>query len=170
VVASVGALSAEKRVTAAIEAVAATPDAFLLITGDGPLRSVIEAEATACLPGRHLTLGPVADIRTVYDASDALVLLSETEGQPGVLIEAGLCALPAVATDVGGVASVVVDHRTGMVVPAGAKPADVAVALTAALDQRDAMGASARAHCVERFSFDVVAQAFERVLAAAISA
>ena len=53
----------------------------------------------------------------MYDAADVLVLPSRTEGMPGVLIEAGMRALPVVATDVGYVRDVVVDGETGVIVP-----------------------------------------------------
>jgi glycosyltransferase involved in cell wall biosynthesis len=56
-----------------------------------------------------------------YAGADVVALTSDREGTPLALIEAAAAARPVVATDVGGVADVVADGRTGFVVP----PADI---------------------------------------------
>jgi glycosyltransferase involved in cell wall biosynthesis len=65
-----------------------------------------------------------------YRASNAFLHVSLTEGVPSVLFEAQAAGLPLVATDVGGVGTVVEHGRTGLLVP----PAD-APAAAAALDR-----------------------------------
>lgn len=167
VFASIGALAEEKRVDLAIAAVAAVPGAVLLIAGDGPQRELIAAAASQVLAGRHRLLGPVADVRPLYAAADAVVLLSNTEGQPGVAIEAGLCGVPVVATDVGGVGSVVVDGLTGRLVSARPTQAEASAALTDAAARRAELGGAARARCEARFSLSTVVARFEEVLAEA---
>ena len=59
--------------------------------------------AAAEAPGRVMFLGEVGDVIPVLHAVDAVVITSEAEGMPGVAIEAALCGLPVVATDVGAV-------------------------------------------------------------------
>jgi glycosyltransferase involved in cell wall biosynthesis len=79
---------------------------------------------------------------------------------PGVLIEAGLSALPVVATAVPGVYDIVVDEITGLVVPVD--DLDAMVRATARLVEdpvlRAHMGEGARRHCGERFTLDLVAE------------
>ena len=168
VILAIGALSPEKRVGLAIQAVAALPDGLLLIAGDGPERASIEAQAAELLPRRHRILGSVDEVGPLYDAADVVVLTSATEGQPGVAIEAGLSARPLVATDVGGVSSVVVHGQTGVLVPAEATPEDLAAALTRALAEADALGGAARARCLADFTLTVVAERFAAVLTDAV--
>ena len=88
------------------------------------------------------------------------------EGMPGVLIEGGLSGLPVVATDVPGVRSVIDDGVTGYVV--GVDDLDAMVAHLARLVSdgglRAAMGAAARARCIDHFSIGAVGALWLRVL------
>jgi len=156
VVAWVGALSPEKRPVAAVESVAAMADAWLLLAGEGALRADVAATAAQLLPGRHRLVGVLDDLSPLWAAADVVLLTSATEGMPGVLIEAALHGVPAVATDVGAVATMVDDGRTGRVVPAGATPTDMAAALRDALTHRAQWGDDARAHAAARFTWPTV--------------
>jgi glycosyltransferase involved in cell wall biosynthesis len=109
-------------------------------------------------------LGPRDDVRPVYDAADALVLPSHTEGIPGAAIEAALSGLPVVSFPVGGVPSVVVSGRTGILVDSR-NPASVAEALEIAVDRRAEWGMAGRQRCLEMFSMESVGAAWERVVA-----
>ena len=157
VVAWVGALSAEKRPLAAIDAVAAMDGGFLLLAGEGDLRSDVVVATARLLPGRHRLVGVLDDLSPLWAAADVVLLTSATEGMPGVLIEAALHGVPAVATDVGAVATMVDDGRTGRVVPAGATPADTAAALMDALAHRAQWGVAAQVHAAGRFTWPTVA-------------
>ncbi|HEX6424586.1 MAG TPA: glycosyltransferase family 4 protein [Acidimicrobiales bacterium] len=156
VVAVIGALGPEKRVGDAILAVARLPDTHLLLAGDGPDRSRLERRAADQAPGRVHFAGMLPGPTDALAAADVVALPSRTEGMPGVLIEAGLTGVAVVATDVGGVAQIVRDGVTGLLVP----PGDV-VALTAALgralSERDRLGAAARRHCLATFEIGAVA-------------
>jgi glycosyltransferase involved in cell wall biosynthesis len=165
----IGALSPEKRVASAIRAVAAVPDAHLLVVGDGPERSSLSALASASAPDRVTFAGVQPTPGPALAAADVVVLASRTEGMPGVLIEAGLAGRPCLATAVGGVPAVVDDGVTGVLVPPGDDDA-----LTRALaDLRAAdpdtlakMGADAHARCTARFAMPVVADAWAALLTA----
>jgi glycosyltransferase involved in cell wall biosynthesis len=107
------------------------------------------------LDGHLLLLGPRSDMPEVLSAMDLFVLSSHDEGMSNAILEAMAMQKPVVATDVGGTCEVVQPGRTGLLVP----PKDVmALAqaitqiLTAPGDTVAAMGASARAVAVERFS------------------
>lgn len=84
---------------------------------------------------------------------------------PGVLIEAGLSGLPAVATRVPGAAEVLRDGLTGLIVDGSI--ASMAAAVGELLDRPDrraAMGRSARSRCETEFSLDMMAQKWRAVL------
>ncbi|MEX0666255.1 MAG: glycosyltransferase family 4 protein [Acidimicrobiia bacterium] len=160
-----GALSPEKNVRLAIEAVASIPGLHLLVVGDGPERSAAEAEASRVAPDRVHVAGPTDQPELALAAADVVVLTSHTEGLPGALIEAGLCGLPVVTTDVGFVREIVADTMTGYVVPPGDR-AGFADALERALRAPSALGSAARRRCLERFSIDRVADAWDDLISA----
>jgi glycosyltransferase involved in cell wall biosynthesis len=168
VLASVGSLSPEKRVDRAIEVAAQLDDVILLVAGDGPHRPQLMTRADALLPGRVRFLGNVEEPSKVYAAADALLLTSDTEGLPGVIIEAALCGRPAIATRVGGVPDAVVDGRTGATADIDDLPGLVRAARLV-LDDSAALGAAARDHCLERYDIDVVAQLWAALLRRVVS-
>lgn len=162
VVVVLGALTEEKRVDVALRAWSQMMGT-LLVAGDGPERESLKQLASQVAPGRTRFLGQVTDTRTLLAAADALLLTSDSEGAPGVLIEAGLTGLPVVATDVGFVRDIVNDGVTGVVVPPDA-PAATRAALRSVLRDRAGMGERARAHCAEKFDMLEVATAWESLL------
>jgi glycosyltransferase involved in cell wall biosynthesis len=169
VIAFVGALTEGKRPDRYIEAVAALRARGLefrsILIGDGALRSRIEAPAAAA--GIEL-LGSRDDVAELLGQADLMVFPSrpQGEGMPGVLIEAGLSALPVVATDVPGVRSVIVDGTTGWIV--GPEDFDGMVARLAQLvegvELRRTMGEAARVRCTEEFSIGAVGALWLRML------
>ena len=163
VVLYLGALSWEKRPADAIRAVASIPDVRLIVAGNGPLRGELEELAADLAPGRVDFTGVVADPATVLYASDALICTSATEGMAGCLLEAGLCGMPAVATDVGSASEVIVDGVTGRVVPVEA-PEIAGAALADVLAHAEEMGEAARDRTAERYSFDRVLGAWADLL------
>jgi glycosyltransferase involved in cell wall biosynthesis len=163
VVAYIGSLTPEKDVGAAIGALARLPDAELVVAGDGPERAALEARAADRAPGRVRFVGVIPGPEPALAAADVVVLSSRTEGVPGVLIEAGLSGRPVVATAVGGVAEVVEDGVTGVLVAPG-DVAGLAAGLERAVAERDAMGEAARRRCLERFEIGVVARPWADLL------
>ena len=119
VVASVGGLIARKGHDVAIRAIAQTPEATLLIVGEGKDRKRLEATARAAgVAGRVRFLGAVAHeaLPDIYNAADALMLASTREGWPNVLLEAMACGTPVIATSVGGCGEVVRSRDAGRIV------------------------------------------------------
>ncbi|WP_405362573.1 glycosyltransferase family 4 protein [Kitasatospora sp. NBC_00085] len=162
-VAWIGAIAPEKRLDLALDALdrlpdVRLPDVRLAVAGDGPQRAALEQHPAAA---RAHFLGTLADPGPLYRAADALLLTSDSEGVPGVLIEAGLAGLPAVATDVGWVRSVVRDGVTGALVAPG-DPLALAEALAKVLaGDRAALGAAARAHTLAQNELGVVTDAWQ---------
>jgi glycosyltransferase involved in cell wall biosynthesis len=64
--------------------------------------------------------GHVSDVEGIWEQNHMLVLPSRNEGLPLALVEAMLCARPAVVTDVGGNSELCVDGETGFVAAAPA--------------------------------------------------
>jgi glycosyltransferase involved in cell wall biosynthesis len=93
-------------------------DFHLVLVGDGPLRSEVEARARA-LGGRVTFLGERADVAEILANAQILVLATKWEGLPLCILEGMRGGLPVVASDVGGVAEAVSDGETGFLVPIG---------------------------------------------------
>jgi glycosyltransferase involved in cell wall biosynthesis len=90
---------------------ASTPTSSL--AGDGPLRRALHDEAAAAGLAAYVhELGMREDVEEVLGGLDTLIMTSDAEGIPGVLIEAQMTGLPVVSFAVGGIASVVDDGRT----------------------------------------------------------
>jgi len=168
----VGYLVEQKAPTKAIEVLAAVRgagvDAHLVVAGDGPLRPAMEERAAiAGVSDSVSLLGHRDDVERLLGALDVLVLTSDDEGVPGVLIEAALAACPVVTFPVGDVAEVVDDGVTGVVLGAPS----VAAMATAVLDllrtppSRRSMAAAA-ARATERHAMESVARRYDEVLQA----
>lgn len=129
------------------DAVRRVPDVHLAVLGGGELEDDLRRRVDALgLASRVHFVGWWHDMPAALADIDLAVLSSRNEGTPVALIEAAACGVGAVATDVGGVRTVVEDDVTGLVVPAG-DPVAFADAMSALLGddaRRAAMGAAAR--------------------------
>jgi glycosyltransferase involved in cell wall biosynthesis len=125
----VGHLKPGKGHRSAIEALRSLPNCVLDVVGDGPLRRALEQHAAALgVSDRVRFLGsvPHAQLPERYRSADALILASEREGMPNVLLEALACGTPAVATRVGGVPEIMTDPVAGVLLGSAATPSLVA--------------------------------------------
>jgi len=116
----VGHLIDQKRPDRALDTLAAIhtlgEPAHLVVAGDGPLRAqfVRDVDARGLTAFVHV-LGHRLDIPQILGAVDVLLLTSDTEGLPGVLIEAQMAGCAIVTVPVGGVRALVDDGETGVV-------------------------------------------------------
>ncbi len=140
----VGRLSEEKGIRELAEATAGLP---LRVVGDGPLRALLPQTAGFVSP---------PEVGSYYDRAAVVVVPSRREGYGAVAREAMAHGRAIVATSVGGLADVVEDDVTGLLVP----PRDP-VALRAALERlladatlRDRLGQAARARVMSDLSWD----------------
>ncbi len=118
----VGRLDGPKNPGLMIEAfahVSMTIDVSLTVVGDGHLRDQLEQRCKALgLERRVSFLGYLPEPYVEIGSADLLVLSSEREGLPSVLIEALLCGLRVVSTDCGeGIHDILLDDRYGTIVP-----------------------------------------------------
>jgi glycosyltransferase involved in cell wall biosynthesis len=105
-----------------------------LLAGEGPLEPDLRAQcATLGLTDRVRFLGHRRDVPELFEASDIVVLPSLYEGLPLVAIEALGANRPLVATDVDGTPEVVINEKTGLLVPP-ANPVALAAAIERLLD------------------------------------
>ncbi|MBA3341756.1 MAG: glycosyltransferase family 4 protein [Gemmatimonadaceae bacterium] len=166
-----------KRVSALIRAFAPLmvrhPDADLLIVGEGPDGERLRQLGAELAPGRVRFLGwrsGIEVLTALYNAAECLLLPSRREGFPTVVGEAMACGTPVLASQVGGVAELVVEGETGWLVPAGDDNA-LASRLSFVLDHRDAVAAMrprARSMAETRVSREMVAQALAQCFASVL--
>ena len=141
------------------------PDLVVLIVGDGELRRELEAKAAALqLCGHVRFLGWRRDLATIYAATDVFALTSRNEGTPVALIEAMASGVPGVATNVGGVPTVIADEALGVLVALDDDAGFVA-GVTRFLDpaSRSAAAGRARAHVLARFDKGRLVRDIERL-------
>jgi glycosyltransferase involved in cell wall biosynthesis len=134
VIAAIGRLSTEKRFDLYLETCALLAERipharFLLVGGGKQEANLRELAATLNLGERFLFTGLTRDMKSIYAATDLLMLTSDTEGTPHVLLEAMGSNLPVVATAVGGIPEFIRDGEEGLLVPKGDKEALAQAAL-----------------------------------------
>jgi glycosyltransferase involved in cell wall biosynthesis len=136
----------------------------VVLVGDGPARPQLERLAAELGVGDRLVItGWRDDARSYLETLDLFVLPSHFEGFPLSAVEAMLAGRPVVATDVGGVAELVVHGATGLLVPRG-DPEALSRSIRTLLDdpeRRQRMGAEGRALARERYSPGAMAHRFE---------
>ncbi len=172
----IGSFGPDKRWDVFLEAAAIVaarkPEIHILCVGDGPLRSPAEEQSRKlALQGKVHFLGNRSDVPDLMAAMDVVALTSDHEGMPNVVLEAMAAGRPVVATAVGGTTEIIVDGRTGFLVPPG-RPEAVAKRCLELLGDsglRSQMGLGAREHAVESFSYkacvDRTMQVYDEVLA-----
>jgi len=139
----------------ALEIAKLFPDAQFLIAGGGDMLEQVKAQA----PKNTKVLG-WTDAAKLFASSDIILSTSENEGMPIALIEAQLASKPVVATNVGGVAEVVINNKTGFVTKKNTK--NLAVALEKLISSkalRTTQGKAAKAHATKAFSVEKMIKA-----------
>jgi glycosyltransferase involved in cell wall biosynthesis len=171
---AVGRLRAPKDPVLLVRALALLRGSFhATLVGDGPDRGVVDEEVRgAGLAGSVLLAGERDDVPEILAASAIFALSSRSEALPVSILEAMAAGLPVVATRVGGVAELVVDGETGLLVPPS-DPRALAAALQRLLDEpelRGRLGAAGRTRVEEHFALDSFLQShldvYRRALAA----
>jgi glycosyltransferase involved in cell wall biosynthesis len=92
-------------------------DFLVRIAGDGPLHGSLKQQAQCLGISDHVKfIGYSNDIPALLADAAFLVHPSDTEGCPNAVMEAMACGRAVVATDVGDVASLVENGKTGFIV------------------------------------------------------
>jgi L-malate glycosyltransferase len=143
----------------------------LLVVGDGPQRTALEALADELgIASRCEFVGAVAhaDVPAWLNRFDVYAAPSRLDSESfGVaVIEAGACALPVVVSDVGGLPEVVRDGETGLIVPRDDVPALQAALKRLVLDRalRERLGRGGRSHVEREYEWGHCVDLMERSL------
>jgi len=117
----VGRLSAVKRVDTLLRAVAAMqvrrPGATAIVVGDGPERSALEALAAELgIAGNVQFAGWQGDVGHWLRRARLFTLTSDSEGLSQAMVQAMLCGLPVVVSDVGDLGDLVRHGENGYLV------------------------------------------------------
>jgi D-inositol-3-phosphate glycosyltransferase len=175
---SLGRMVPRKGVDDIVRALAAVPDASLVIAG-GPAREHLDDDAeharllalarSAGVADRVSFVGRVsrAEAPALIRSADVVVCAPWYEPFGIVPLEAMACGRPVVGTAVGGLRDTVVDGETGVLV-APQEPDALAAALRELLpdpDRREAMGRHAADRARRRYSWPSIAAATEQVYA-----
>ncbi len=118
------------------------PDSRLYLVGDGPKqRAIQKLVASLGLQDRVGFVGPVQppDLPVWFQAANATVLSSSSEGLPNVLRESLACGTPFVATDVGSISEIADPFQSILVLPG--RDDELASAMSNILDEVYADGA-----------------------------
>ncbi|MGE0880471.1 MAG: glycosyltransferase family 4 protein [Acidimicrobiia bacterium] len=142
------------------------PDVAVLVVGEGPQRTELQAHIDRRSLGAVVYLaGHSANAADELRAADVVAMTSIWESGPLVVMEAMALARPVVATPVGFVGELVLEHVTGRVVSIGDAPA-CADALAEILGDPDGaarLGHAGRMRVLARFDPEVLVAEVEEV-------
>ncbi|MEA2574477.1 MAG: hypothetical protein QOH93_1775, partial [Chloroflexia bacterium] len=124
VIAAIGRLSTEKRFDLYLQVCAVLaerlPEAVFLLVGGGKQEANLKEQASTLGLGECLIFtGLTREMPSVYASTDLVMITSDTEGIPHVLLEAMGQGIPVVSTAVGGIPELVTSGENGLLVPAG---------------------------------------------------
>ncbi|GAB5492281.1 MAG: glycosyltransferase family 4 protein [Phototrophicaceae bacterium] len=152
----VGVVRPGKGHPVAIDAARLVPDADFLLVGDGDEDLFEQYQAQAKDLDNVYFLGTRSDVPDLMMSCDLVILPSDIEALPTVLIEAGAASKASVATRVGGIPEIILDGETGILID----PRDsdgLAKAIQTLLDKPamlETMGQKARKHIEAHFSLE----------------
>jgi len=139
------------------------PDIKAWIVGDGVLRQETEKLVIKYdLQNNIKFWGYQQNVTSLISASDLLVLSSDTEGLPGVVLECGYLGVPAVSANVGGINECLENGKTGYVVQTQ-NPEEYANYIMELLnndEKRKSMGAFSMQKVKSGFTMDMVAEKY----------
>ena len=136
-----------------------------VVVGDGPLRAELTEQARALgLDGRLTFTGLRHDAPAFAARADLVVVSSDSEGLPLVVLEALAAGTPVISTPVEGVRELCEAGVVEIVPEAGAEAlATGIVELLADPRRRAQMGARGRELVAARYSGDAMVDAYERL-------
>ncbi|MGD0862397.1 MAG: glycosyltransferase [Candidatus Limnocylindrales bacterium] len=141
---------------------AAVPNAWLLVVGEGSERDSLEAQADILgISGRVVFTGRREDVPAVTAALDISVLPSYREAQGLSVLEAMALSRPVVASAVGGIPEMIEDGVSGLLVPSHDCDALAAAIVRLLTDHPLADTIARRGHDLvhERFCIELMVQA-----------
>jgi glycosyltransferase involved in cell wall biosynthesis len=130
------------------------------IVGDGTLRKTTEQLAEVLRITENVRFwGYQTNVATCVTAADILVLPSDTEGLPGVVLEAAYAHVPTVGSLVGGIQECLEDGETGFIIAKKDNIQDYVDKIEELLNNeslRQQMGTAARQKVAAQFTIERV--------------
>lgn len=118
IVLTVARLDKQKGHEYLLEAASMVPEAVFVLVGDGPERENLETNAKNMrVDDRVVFLGHRPDMQKFLAGCDVFVLPSLYEGLPLTIIEAMAAARPVIASDIPGTDEIIINGKTGILVP-----------------------------------------------------
>jgi glycosyltransferase involved in cell wall biosynthesis len=139
------------------------PDLRLWMVGDGSERIRLESLATELGIAEQVTFwGQQLDVAPFFSAADAFIMSSKSEGLPISLLQAFSLGLPAIVTDVGGMAEVVRLANAGLEVsdPDPREMAAAVLRMASSEAERGEFSRNAHAAFHSRFTLKTVVEAY----------
>lgn len=169
---SVGRLVPVKRMDRAIRILASLqaerPGTNLLIVGDGPLRSELEALADQLGVTDHVCFfGQTDDVSKQLNRARAFILTSETEGLAIAMVEAMAAGLPAIAPPIGDLGYLLHENETGIFIDAE-QPDRCARQISELLSDAErvaTLGRAAQTIAFERCDYSSLANTWDAIFA-----
>jgi glycosyltransferase involved in cell wall biosynthesis len=129
--------------------------------GGGSLYQVLQEEVSGfpviCLPWAH-------DLSTFYSSLDLMILVSDNEGTPLTIIEAGKVGVPTLTRNVGGIKGLILDDINGFT--AGNTSSEIVLKLQQIVGDRHALervSLETERHFNEKYSEDIFLQTYKRI-------
>ncbi len=161
-----GNLTAQKRPDRYLQVIdllkGKNPNLKSWIVGDGILRQESEGMVKDLKLSNIVTFwGYQQKVGEFIAASDILLLASDTEGLPGVVLEAGYFGVPTVSTEVGGIKEALEDGTSGFITDKNAgELAEKVNLLLQDESLRRRFGAVARSKVMDDFNVEKVAEQY----------
>ncbi|MBN2190632.1 MAG: glycosyltransferase family 4 protein, partial [Candidatus Aureabacteria bacterium] len=170
VIGTIGRISPEKGhiylLKAAKEVCRTRRNVKFIIIGDGPVKKELERWVFKNnLSDRIIFTGSIEEIKEVLSVFDIFVLPSQKEAFGLSLLEAMACGKAVIATDIGGIPSIVENDKLGVLI----KPRNIGLMSDAILEllgdenRRLDMGANARNYVNKKYSIDSMIKAYEKL-------
>jgi glycosyltransferase involved in cell wall biosynthesis len=151
------------------------PQTTLLIAGDGPKKNNLEKASVKLGIKKHVRfLGAVKNDRlpALYQTSGVLVFPSviaedgDREGFGLVLVEALGCECATVVTDLPAMQDIIIDGKTGIVVPQKniRKLAEKVILLLDDQKLRESLGREGRRHVLRNFDWTIIAEKYRKLI------
>jgi glycosyltransferase involved in cell wall biosynthesis len=137
----------------------------LILIGDGPERSNLEAFVTTHRLSNVEFLGVKQNIQDYLQIFDLFVLTSAGEGVSNTILEAMATGVPVIATRVGGNPKIVEDSVTGSLIPSG-DHALLSEMITKYMNDRslcEKHGRAGRLRCERLFSLNIMVEKYDRL-------
>jgi len=151
------------------------PELKLVIVGDGPEKNRLLSQAeelkikdSVVFTGKILN----KNLPDYYSSADVFVLPSiitkegDTEGLGVVLLEAIASGAPVIASNVGGIPDIVINEKTGILVPEKNPKAlsDSIIKLLGDKELSSALGKKAKIHVQKSFQWSKVSSEFDKII------